>query len=260
MISDFAADGAAAFAYLRTRPEVDPARTGVLGHSEGGIYAATIAADVPGVAFVIGLAPAVGNGLELIVEQTEAIMRADGASEEAVELTRDAIPRIFRPALAGDLDEAEARARDYFGALYDMSPAEEQARLGDRSPWIDGQVEAMMANLRSEWFLSFLRSDPTADWRRVTVPTLGVFGGKDVQVVADSQAPQLEAALAEIGDPRSRVVVLEGANHLFQAAGTGAPSEYGTLPGAFTPDLLPLLTEWIGDVTGLAGEASTAPS
>ena len=60
------------------------------------------------------------------------------------------------------------------------------------------------------------------------MPVLGVFGGKDVQVVAEQNAPLMEAQLAD-GHPASRVVTLPDANHLFQAAGTGSVAEYGTL-------------------------------
>jgi pimeloyl-ACP methyl ester carboxylesterase len=260
LIPDFTADGAAALAYLRSRPEVDPARAGILGHSEGGIYAAAIAADDPGVAFVVGLAPAVGTGLEVIVDQNEAILRADGASEEALRLTRESTPAIYRAALDGDLARATELARAWFGGLYDLSSAEEQAQMGDRSSWVDAQAEALIATVATDEFRSFLRTDPAADWRQVTSPTLGVFGEKDVQVVAHAEAPRLEAALAAAGNTRSRVVVLAGANHMFQAAGTGAVSEYGSLPAAFTPELLPLVTGWIAGVTGLDAEGSPGPS
>ena len=74
---------------------------------------------------------------------------------------------------------------------------------------------------------------------------LAIFGGKDVQVDAEQNAPAVEAALAEAGNEDYEVVVLPEANHLFQAAETGGFSEYTTLPGEFTPDLLPTIIEWL---------------
>jgi len=82
------------------------------------------------------------------------------------------------------------------------------------------------------------------------MPVLGVFGGKDVQVVADQNAPLMEAQLAN-GHPASRVVTLADANHLFQAAGTGSVAEYGVLEPVFTPDFLPLVTAWVAEQAGL---------
>jgi|SRR5215469_686304 len=42
--SDFAFDAEAAFSYLRARPEVDPRKVGLIGHSEGGVIAPIVAA------------------------------------------------------------------------------------------------------------------------------------------------------------------------------------------------------------------------
>ncbi len=56
--TDFTADAAAAVAFLRTRTDVDQAHVGLLGHSEGGIDVAEIAAADPSIAFVVGMAAA----------------------------------------------------------------------------------------------------------------------------------------------------------------------------------------------------------
>jgi fermentation-respiration switch protein FrsA (DUF1100 family) len=111
----------------------------------------------------------------------------------------------------------------------------------------------------SPWFVSFLQADPSADWSKVTAPVLGIFGGKDIQVPAEAESAALETALATAGNDRSKVVTLPDANHLFQHAIAGTLAEYATLDQTFTPDLLPLLTDWVRGVTGLA-EGSPAPS
>ena len=98
--------------------------------------------------------------------------------------------------------------------------------MGDRDTFIQRQVDAQLAALTSPWFLSLLRSDAGADWRRVTSPTLGVFGGKDVQVIAAAEAPAMRAALEAAGNTDITIVTLPDANHLFQSAVTGALAEY----------------------------------
>jgi hypothetical protein len=40
-------------------------------------------------------------------------------------------------------------------------------------------------------------------------------------------------------------VILPDANHLFQQADTGDPTEYGSLPAEFTPDLMPAILDWL---------------
>ncbi len=52
---DFAGDAWAAWQTVTARPEIDPKRTGLLGHSEGGLIAPMLAAAHPEIAFVVML-------------------------------------------------------------------------------------------------------------------------------------------------------------------------------------------------------------
>ena len=225
---------------------------GVLGHSEGGAYIASIAADDPDVAFVVGLAPMVRPGMELVLDQTLAIARSQGLTEDQAQATVDANRRLYEAALSGDPDELERVTREVMGELWDGFDEATREQVGDRESWIEQQGVAQLSTLGTDWFRSLLRADPSADWARIAAPVLGIFGGKDVQVIATPESEALEAALGE-RDARSRVEVLADANHLFQAAVTGGLEEYPTLAQVFTPELLPLVTEWIRGVTGLDG-------
>jgi len=251
-LADFTADGAAALAYLRGRTEVDPARTGVLGHSEGGVYIADIAAHDPDVAFVVGLAPVARPGVDLLVDQAEAIARSQGGTVEQIAAARSFASRLYAAGLAGVATAAETILREYFGDLYDgQDPASRQV-LGDREDFIQGQVDGQLATLKSPWFLSLLRSDAGRDWSQVSAPTLGVFGGKDVQVIAALEAPAMQAALDAAGNTDVTIVTLGDANHLFQTATTGAVGEYSSLEQAFAPDLMPLVVGWVVEHAGIA--------
>ena len=45
--ADFATDVEAGIAYLKSRPDVDPKRIGLMGHSEGGLIAPMVAGATP---------------------------------------------------------------------------------------------------------------------------------------------------------------------------------------------------------------------
>jgi pimeloyl-ACP methyl ester carboxylesterase len=252
-IDELAGDGRAALEFLRGRSDIDTGRIGLLGHSEGGLYAAQLAAADPGIAFVVGLAAPAVDGVSLIVEQNEAIQRSQGASEEDIAIARAAAEVSMPAARDGDVEALEASLHDYFGPLWDDASAEERAILGDREAFIDRQVDGLKARYLSDWFRSFLAEDPAPDWQRVSVPVLGLFGGKDVQVTADQNEPALRAALEAGGNGEVEIVVLPDANHLFQAAQNGSVEEYSTLPAELTPDLLPRLVAWVTTVAGLPG-------
>lgn len=251
-LEDFTADGAAALAWLRDQPGIDPQRVGVLGHSEGGAYVASIGATDPDVAFVVGLAPMVRPGIELMLDQTFAIARSQGQTVEQAQATVDANRRLYEAALTGDEEALERVIREVMGEAWDGMDSSTQARVGDRDAWVGQQVAAQLPSLGSPWFRSLLRADPSADWAEVKAPVLGVFGAKDVQVIAEPESEALEAAIAR-GDERSRVEILADANHLFQQAVTGGLQEYPTLDQTFTPELLPLITDWVREVVGLDG-------
>jgi pimeloyl-ACP methyl ester carboxylesterase len=250
-LADFTADGAAALAFLREQPGIDADRTGILGHSEGGAYIASIAAEDPDVAFVVGLAPMVRPGIELMLDQAFAIARSQGLTEEQARSSVEANRRLYTAALETDEAQLEGVARQVFGDIWDGFDEATREQVGDRDAWVEQQVAAQLPALRSDWFRSLLQADPLADWARVEAPVLGVFGGKDVQVIAGPESEALEAALGD-REARSRVEVLADANHLFQSATTGGLEEYPTLEQTFTPELLPLVTDWIREVTGLA--------
>lgn len=242
--ADFAADAAAALAYLATRDDIAPDQIGVFGHSEGGLVAASLGAqDLP--AFIISLAGPGVTGMDVLLLQNRRIMEADGVSEEIIQAQVNMLTAAFPLVIAGDngaaVEATRAGALELFAALDEAT----QAQVGPAGQFAEATVQQAMAQMATPWFISFLESDPAADWAQTTVPVLAIFGGLDVQVDAEQNAPAVEAALAEAGNDDATVVVLPGANHLFQAATTGSVSEYSTLPGTFTPDLIPTILNWL---------------
>ena len=77
---DFADDAAAAVAFLRSRGDIDPARVGLIGHSEGGLIAPMVAARDPSIAFVVLMAAPGVDGEVILKLQGAAIARAEGAT------------------------------------------------------------------------------------------------------------------------------------------------------------------------------------
>lgn len=256
-LADLTADAAAALAWLRTRPDVDADRIGVLGHSEGGIYAASLIEAGQDLAFVVAMASPAVNGVDLLIAQAGAIARTSGSTSQEVEEAVAFARELYAAVLADDRDAMEAAVRAYHGGLYDRQPEEVRRAMGDRETFIDQQARVQLEAVGAGWFVDLLRSDPGDGWRAARMPVLAVFGGKDVQVLADQNAPTMEDALAA-SHPASWVVVLPDANHLFQAAGTGGLAEYGQLPPAFTPDFLPLVTGWVAEQVGLAGPGASS--
>lgn len=252
-VERLAGDGRAAIDFLLGRDDVDPERIGVLGHSEGGLYAAMLAARDPGIAFVVGMASPATDGIDLVVDQNEAILRAAGETEAEIAYARAYTEEVMPAVRDGDTEAAEASTRAYFGALWDRQSEDSRIILGDREAFVQRQVDSRLSPYLSDWFRSFLAYDPATDWQRIGVPVLGLFGARDVQVVTEQNGPALRAALAAGGNEDVAIVVFPDANHLFQASESGSPGEYATLEPLFTPDFLPTLVGWVTARTGLDG-------
>jgi uncharacterized protein len=251
-INELAADAAAAVDYLETRGDVDPDRIGLFGHSEGGLYAAMIGADDSRIGYIGMMAPAVTDGVTLIVEQNEALARSSGASDAMVSAIRDYTAAAMPLARDGEFEALEQVMRESYGRIWDeMAPAE-QVIAGDRDTFIQLQVGAELPTYTSDWFRSLLAYDPTADWQQVTVPVLAVFGGKDVQVLAGSNAAALQEALEVAGNADVEIVTIADANHLFQAAETGALAEYSQLAPAFIDGFIESIVAWLAARAGVA--------
>ena len=80
--ADFATDTEAGIAYLKTRPEVNPQKIGLIGHSEGGIIAPMIAAQNSDVAFIVMMAGSGVPGDEILVAQVQAIAESSGKTHD----------------------------------------------------------------------------------------------------------------------------------------------------------------------------------
>ena len=225
---DFASDAEAGVAFLKTRPEIDPRRIGLIGHSEGGVIAPMVAGEDPSVAFLVLMAGSAVPGDQIIMAQTRAIAAAAGAPEAVVEANA-VVERKFLDAVmaAKDRASAEAAARAVLKA----------AGLPDAA------IEAQARAASSDWYRFFLAYDPAPALRGLRRPVLAVIGSKDLQVPAALNLPAFRAALKS--DPDAEILELSGLNHLFQTARTGAPSEYGEIEETFSPTALDVITDWI---------------
>ncbi len=251
LTSDFTADAAAAMAYLATRDDINPDQIGVFGHSEGGLVAASLGAQNLA-DFIISLAGPGVTGTDLILQQNRRLYEAEGATQVQTDTQIAMLEAVFPLLIAGDMDAVEQVVRDASIEAYATFDEATQAQFGTAEQYADLAAQQAMAQFGSPWFVSFLASDPAADWAQTTVPVLALFGGLDVQVDAEQNAPAIEASLAEAGNDDVTIVTLADANHLFQSATTGGVSEYATLPGEFTPDLIPTILDWLAARVTLA--------
>lgn len=224
--ADFAKDTESAVRFLRTRRDIDPSRIGLIGHSEGGIIAPMVAQNDPRIAFLVLMAGSAVPGAEALNAQREAIERLAGAPPEAIAKNEALIQRISTAASgATSLQEAVARVEK---AVPELPP---------------DKAKAAAEQIASPWWRFFLAYDPRPALEKLRIPVLALNGSKDSQVVAAQNVPAMRAALKD--DPKASVMELPGLNHLFQDAGTGAPTEYAQIQQTIAPSALKTIGDWV---------------
>ncbi len=242
--SDFADDVLAAVEMLAGHGEIDRDRIGLIGHSEGGVVAPLAATRSEDLAYIVLVAGTSVTGEEIIYEQAALIARAVGASEDDIEDQTRLQRRMFEALRNGeDLErfraDLEAGVREQLEA---MTP-EDRAAINDVEQFTNLRVNAQISQLETPWFRYFLTYDPADALRQTTIPVLALFGSLDLQVAPAQNRDPMAEALGS--NPDVTIEVIEGANHLFQAAETGSPTEYETLEKAFIPGFLEIISDWI---------------
>lgn len=226
----YAEDAASAIAYLRERDICD--KVGVLGHSEGGTIAFMLAArGLPD--FIISLAGSTILGSEVLTDQIGIALASAGLTTELQTEYLRAAKALYALAAQSDL-RGEALVTQM------LSEGDYQLPL----PLILDLKK--VADGLTPWILYFTQYDPREDIARTHCPVLALGGALDQQVLADKHLPAIEQALP--ASTPAKVVKLEGLNHLFQHATTGAVSEYYNISETISPEVLEMITRWITSI------------
>ncbi|WP_228002989.1 alpha/beta hydrolase family protein [Nocardia australiensis] len=226
--TDLADDAAAGVSFLRARPDVDPARVGLFGHSEGG-YLAPLVASRPdsGVAFAILMAGPAVVGADVVVEQTKLIGAAEGTPADELDTQVRDTADLMALVRTGDIAGAKELAHRQNAA----APENKRAKDSD----IDAQF--------TPYFAALVGYDPAPALQAMRVPVLAFYGGKDLQVPAAQNEQPMRTNLS--ADPDATVLTFPGLNHLMQPTETGKPSEYSTIETTTSPEVLSYITTWL---------------
>ncbi len=241
---DFAGDVLAAVSYLKSRGDVHS--IGLLGHSEGGIVAPITAVNSPDVQFIILMAGTGVKGIDIIKEQSKLIMKADNSSKEEIDGYQKMIDAIYDAIKNNQsLDKVKDQIKNSILDNFEDIPKEQRKNIKNKQQYANDVAEMTVAQFGSTWMRYFLTYDPAPMLAKVSCPVLVLFGGKDMQVPPKQSEKPIVDALTKGGNQEFVVEIFPSANHLFQDAVTGSPSEYANLKKEFVPGFLDKITEWI---------------
>ena len=228
----FAEDAEAMFNALKGNPHVDPARLGIGGHSEGGAIAPMVAARNKDVKFVVMLAGQGCTGLDVMLQQNEAIYRASGLSESLLAVRMACMRELFSmPAGSSQKDYKAVLARHTEGLSKEQV---DSVGLGR------GTSAAIKQQLDSRWMQTFLTLDPAEYLPKVKCPVLALNGSKDTQVLPLPNQQRIKQLC-----PKADCRTLPDLNHLFQHCTTGSPDEYILIEETFAEGVMKTVANFI---------------
>jgi len=242
---DFAADGLAQIRFAAARAEIDADRIGLIGHSEGGLTGAIIAAEHPDeVSFFAVLAGMGLTGEATLLGQSEAMISASGVPEDFIKKNRE-LQSVFYKRIIDGASEAEINGAMRTVVLHQLTLQPREYTEAE----ISQIVHQQMVTFGTPWMELLLVIDPADYFSKVTQPVLLMNGELDLQVLADENLGAITAALDRAGNEDVTVRRFDGLNHLFQNAQTGLMGEYDQLTETFDPGALGVLTSWVVERT-----------
>ena len=229
-VQQLAGDLVAGVAFLKTRPEVNPKRIGIIGHSFAGLTAPIAAVRSNDVAFVITLAGLFTDARVNLERLPARTSRGDhrNLDHSGSEFTHIELVRAGRQAARcvhfGDGERERPGAR-----------AHPRRDGSDRDQWVK------WAPLRRSQALT----DPGEALRALTKPFLAIHGARDRDLDAATNLGPLVRYLGEAANADFTVATIPDIDHWMWVC--TQPSEPGK-PCAemqFSPKVLDLITNWI---------------
>lgn len=273
-LAERAADAIAALNYLRTRPQVDVTRLGLIGHGEGANVALLAASQPQAPTFVVAVAAAGLSGRELLANQPvmygktlgrdtleahqqhgyrlaeaaaqaeAAKLRAAGSNAAQVQTYLDQQHLRLKAQQRRD-QEARVKHQRAMLEIVRQMPDNAQAQailsnmLRQRYPAIAApDVQATVQAITTPAYRSYLAFDPLPTLPQVHCPVLLMQGDDDAEVNTATNLGLLKKGLKD--NPRVTELRLPGLNHALQIT-----KDVAAFEATLSPDALTEMYAWL---------------
>lgn len=215
---DNVADAQGALAHLAADPGVDAGQLVVVGHSEGAVQAAALAAEAPELAGVVLLSGAARRGQDVLLWQAETIVPTLPAPVRA-------LLRLLRVDTTAKVAANHAKI---------LATTDDVVRLNG-------------ARTNAKWFREYLVHDPCADLSRIRCPLLAITGEKDLQV----DPADLDVIKEVTPEPVDTHRLADVTHLLRRQEKPASMSRYKEeVKRPVDPEVLRLVTQWVVSTAG----------
>lgn len=232
---NYVGDAMATLTELQKQPEIDPARTGLLGHSEGTYIVEQIASTSqqlahPPAAMVVISAP--GRPYDVVLrEQVDHALQRDHTSAD----TTAFVLSHYDTIVAG----IRATGHTPSNVLLEV----------ETNPQVPTNIRQLMASLFSPFndlfWAGALKVNPVALMQQYPGPVLILQGASDTQVFATEDTPLLDAALKSRSPDDHETVIVPNTSHNMKAVQD--PTTDPGISGTIVPEAASTLRSWLAE-------------
>ncbi len=220
---DLVSDARMAWQWLRSLPEIDPERIGILGQSEGAVIALMLAAQDPNIRFYIWQG-GIYNNLEQIVKwQAEAFWKGDRAK---IDNFKQNVPLMYWTYKQIDNIIASAKRGENF------------LLLGDR----DWSKNLYLQDLKEHF-----DNPPSAFVDKVKCPVLILHGEMD-RNTPPKEALLMQQALLKAGNKNVTAHIFPGLDRSFRRLGSSYEDFVTAMNRPLDPVIPKALTNWLNSL------------
>ena len=228
---NFVGDARATLKYLQQQPEIDPARTALLGHSEGSVIVEQVAA--------------LGQGLTHLPVAL-VLIGAPGRPFDAV--LREQIAHLLKQQPPATIAFVLSKYDQIIASLRQTGKPSESAladlRMNSTVPQgVKKLLLVLFQPYLDEFWHGELQVDPAATIKHYPGPVLVLQGAKDINVFANEDTPLLDAALKSRTPDDHQIVIVPNASHDMKFVQD--PATDPGITGPVVPEFTHALRTWL---------------
>jgi uncharacterized protein len=225
-------DVAAAVAFLRTRPDIDPRRIALLGLSQGAVATPAVASRDPAIAAVVALSGPIGPRGELFLGIMRSTLAANGKSAASIDKVLQATSRwMDARSRSADVAETERLKRELATAFV------------TQTGFTAEQADDFVRTLDTPVVLSMYEVDSAKAVAAVSAPVLVIYGSRDEVIAPALHDPAARKALS--GNPDAMVVTIPNLTHELARLGPDGKVIATPQTDPMDPAVVDMIGKWL---------------
>jgi pimeloyl-ACP methyl ester carboxylesterase len=239
---DFVADVIGAAEHLVIGEGFARQRTGLVGHSEGGIVALTAASKLRSVPFCVLLASPLLSGTENFARSLALLARGSLQRDSEYDQCSSDLATLLKIARTDEAPEQDPRALEMAARLAPRVINKNTAVILGANSMSGAEFLCLLSSPCLETYLNW---DPSHIVPLVACPVLVVYASKDVQAPACENVAAAHKLLGRLKKKDWVILEMADMNHAFQRCTTGMPDEYESIDHVMAGELLDDVSAWI---------------